>query len=181
LTEDLSSLRGQNEAMLQFLSHPQAKSDSKEVIESLKLWTQSLMSSQADITRKIMQNRDLRKAAIDHANKMREFEHKYKSDDILISMSEMGSVRSANKEDRDRIWNDYTQKLIRRSNDYAFAFRKNFLGEAIWLRDELLKRLPPQPQQEKHKLIAFDGFLAGPSPVGDAADYLEILARQLSD
>lgn len=53
-------------------------------------------------------------------------------------------------------------------------FKNNCLGEAVYLRDELLKRIPKKdhPKIEKHELIAFEGMLAAPSPVSDAATYL---------
>jgi len=62
------------------------------------------------------------------------------------------------------------------------AFRNELLGQAVYARDSLLARLgnPVPTAQEHMKMLAFDGILAGPSPISDAADYLEQLARRLS-
>lgn len=58
-------------------------------------------------------------------------------------------------------------------------FKNNLLGEAVYLRNELLKRLPPQPEVKPWEAMVFEGRLSGPSPVGDAAIYLETLSRKL--
>jgi hypothetical protein len=53
------------------------------------------------------------------------------------------------------------------------------LGEAIYLKDELLKRLPGEAAPEQKNLIAFEGSTAGVSAIGDAANYLDALANKL--
>lgn len=61
-----------------------------------------------------------------------------------------------------------------------FEFRTTLHGEANYLKEELLRRLPPQPKvEEPWRLIAFDGKLSGPIPVADAAGYLDSLSRKL--
>jgi hypothetical protein len=56
-------------------------------------------------------------------------------------------------------------------------FQRNYRASAIALRDELLKRLP---ERKPEMLPALDyGMLAGVSPVGHVADYLERLAKLL--
>ncbi len=79
-------------------------------------------------------------------------------------------------------WDQMTTEEIQHSYRRAALFRNNYLGKATYFRDELEKRLntPPLSAEGRWKLLAFDGALAGPSPISDAADYIEKLARQLS-
>jgi hypothetical protein len=84
------------------------------------------------------------------------------------------------KEERDKIWQQQTAKLIQQSNYDQYEFRTVILGEAIYLKDELLKRLPPQPKPSRMYSGVFEfGSLAGAYPEDGAADYLEGLSRKL--
>jgi len=69
-------------------------------------------------------------------------------------------------------------------------YRKDYRGKAIAVRNELLFRLRLTPEQadrrvteslppspfSRHLAMALDGMLSGPSPIADAALYLETLA-----
>jgi hypothetical protein len=58
-------------------------------------------------------------------------------------------------------------------------FRNNYLAEAIYLRDEILKRLPAVPQPTHSQSRMFEG-VAGPyGGIYDGADYMEKLALSL--
>lgn len=57
------------------------------------------------------------------------------------------------------------------------------MRDAQYCRRELINRVGGDDwlsPSEKAKAIAIDGLLAGPSPLGAAADYLETLLRKLS-
>ena len=61
-------------------------------------------------------------------------------------------------------------------------FKAKYLDRAVTLRDQLISRLAGAPQLKefpRYRLIAFSGYLTGPSSVTDAADYLEALADLL--
>jgi hypothetical protein len=74
------------------------------------------------------------------------------------------------------------QKLIQHSADAQAEYRGQLWPEAIALRDEMARRvglLKPYPSD--HRSVAIDyGMLAGVSPINEAANYLEELARKLS-
>jgi hypothetical protein len=61
-------------------------------------------------------------------------------------------------------------------------FKAKYLDSVVALRDQLIFRLGGAPQLmgfPPYRLIAFSGYLTGPSSVTDAADYLEALANLL--
>jgi hypothetical protein len=92
-------------------------------------------------------------------------------------------IAAKTPEDKEKLWEQSTLFLTQSHQNEETAFRNQLLGEAIYLRDQLLIRLgtvASSSPQDRIKTLAFDGFLAGPSPISDAADYLEQLARQLS-
>ncbi len=86
------------------------------------------------------------------------------------------------------------QYLINRQRQFAMAyqqsqseceqtFRNVVLGDAAYARRELLSRIGGDGfllPLERSKGIAIDGVFAGVRPVGASADYLEALARKLS-
>jgi hypothetical protein len=116
-------------------------------------------------------------AAISLAKKMRTLETNYKQEYSLIT-NKRRSLTSFTKDDMQKE-NEESDKIW---GKFELEFKNNFLGKAVYLRDELLKRIPTkeQPKKEQYDFLAFDGILSGPSPVSDAANYLEALARKLS-
>lgn len=126
-----------------------------------------------------LSNAELSRQAIALAVEMRDFETEHRNRDWEISEYERDRVRSAREKEKDLFWRQYANNSIRRSNEHQNRFRQRYLGKAVHLRDEMLRRVQPPPNFDSHRLIAFDGMLAGPSPVSDAADYLEQLARSL--
>jgi len=77
-------------------------------------------------------------------------------------------------------WADQTRALTDLHHQENLEFRNKYLGKAVYLRDEMERRLYYTRSQEESQLIAFDGGIAGPTPISDAADYLEKLARRLA-
>lgn len=67
--------------------------------------------------------------------------------------------------------------MLQTSQLYAqhdYEFRSTIFAEAVYLKDELLKRLPGEPGPDQIKpfpVKAFHGSLAGPTPIADAAGY----------
>ena len=103
--------------------------------------------------------------------RMQEFEYDRKKE----LFSHVFPVMEAAKTGKDK--NDIYMKFYVQDE---YKFRTTLLGEANYLKDELLSRLPPQPKTDQPwRLMAFEGTLAGPSPVADAASYLDSLQRKL--
>jgi hypothetical protein len=118
---------------------------------------------------------------LDLVKRMQKFEYDTRAVKNQLSNREQSAMMAAKtKQEKDVIWEQYTAQLTQFYDREEYDFRTTLLGEAIYLRDELLKRLPPQPQQkpERH-LSAFEGRLVGYSAVGETATYLENLARKL--
>ena len=113
---------------------------------------------------KRLNNKELTDNALQVAKKMRELEFHYRQTEAQIITGP-----------------DFGAKYMALHAEEEMQFRNNLLGQAIYFRDELLRRLPPQSTtpQEEDRNLAFRGILAGPAPIADAADYLERLARRL--
>lgn len=127
-----------------------------------------------------LSNAELSRQAIALATEMRDFETEFRNRGWEISEYEREKVRNAATErEKNIFWRQFTNNLLRRSNEHNNQFRQRYLGRAVHLRDEMLRRVEHPPNFDSHRLIAFDGMLAGPSPVSDAADYLDQLARNL--
>lgn len=127
-------------------------------------------------------NAELSRQAIALATEMRDFETESRNRGWEISEYEREKVSNAATEREKNIFRrQFTNNLLRRSNEHQNQFRQRYLGKAVHLRDEMLRRVEHPPNLDSRRLIAFDGILAGPSPVSDAADYLDQLARNLPD
>ncbi|MBZ5528647.1 MAG: hypothetical protein LAN71_12180 [Acidobacteriia bacterium] len=132
---------------------------------------------------KTVSAKELSNSAINLAQKMREFERAWRVQERL-GEEQLWNAQIAAKtpDEKVKLRNQQTAFYIQSHANEEAAFRSQLLGQAIYLRDQLLMRLgnPAITTQNRIKELAFDGMLAGPSPISDAADYLEQLARQLS-
>ncbi len=167
---DLGFMKGQLESLLQ------RPSDAKQLGEAIAASNTELIKAQS----KQQSNDELAKAAIEYAAEMRSFEFKKNKEQSAILMTPYDP--KATEQQAREAFLKMTAALTRHSDDMREEFRSKYLGQAVYLRNELLKRLGGNalPVPERHEIIAFDGFLAGPYPISAAADYLEQLARQLS-
>jgi hypothetical protein len=119
----------------------------------IRLYTRHVNS---EIPAESMSISDLRDAAHDLADAMRSFE-------------------VANKEQFSNEWHIEGQPLEKGS--YRFVF-ETYRKRALEIRSELWKRLNSQPATTS----ALDAdYLGGPSPIADAANYLDELTKQLKD
>lgn len=127
----------------------------------------------------ILTDKQLCTKAMDLAKRMHEFEYKRRVVEDATRNRWWPNLRLAKTEqEKNEIWQKGTAQDTNVRMQLDHEFRATLLGEAVYLRDELLKRLPTQPKPEM-RLIAFEGALAGVSPVSDAAAYLENLSRKL--
>jgi len=124
-------------------------------------------------------NAQLRDQVLQLTSAMRTFENGIQSARTNRIMNRLPV--SATKEQRQANWEAETQAMLDQSTNAQTEFRVRFLPEALALREEMSKRLGRlPPYQDKANIIALDyGMLAGVSPISDAANYLDGLARQL--
>jgi hypothetical protein len=77
----------------------------------------------------------------------------------------------------------FRSRMIQQGNLSAIEqteFRQRYLADSVTYKSEMLRRLNEMPpDREKQVRFALQGFLAGPSPIADLADYLEWLSKQL--
>ena len=125
----------------------------------------------------LVSNKQICSNTLDLVKRMQKFEQSRSARSDQLMFQEQEAMRAAKtKEGIDRL-NQYSAQRSQMSANQTYEFRTTLLGEASYLRDELLRRLPPQPKPQK--IPAFEGFLVGPYPVHEAAIYLEGLARKL--
>jgi hypothetical protein len=128
-----------------------------------------------------MSNRQLREYTVSVANSMRDFETKY--------YPRVASSPTTNDPtDRQQQFFMREQEYQNQERTYENEFKKQLWGKSYTLRDELLGRLkqagitPPSlalGPQSQAKMVLDEGRLNGPGPIGNAANYLELLARAL--
>lgn len=126
-----------------------------------------------------LSNIQLRQRVSDLTARMRTLEAGIKES----QMKELSSRSPANlsPEQRQTEWNAYTARMLSQSAEVQAQFRSQFLSQALALREAISTRVGIlQPYSSDPKTVALDyGMLAGVSPISDAADYLESLARRL--
>ena len=97
----------------------------------------------------------------------------------------MAAMRNATSEaERSKLWAEENNNFIAAYYRTDTEFRTSILPDAVYVRNELLRRKIPEPPPNPMHLISlvqmvFTGSLAGPYPEFDAADYLEQTAKQL--
>ena len=150
----------------------------------MKLAQTSAEYSRKQYETKVTSNKQLRDFTIDVVRRMRESERNHDLKIRQIIDKQMATVqKAATEEERRRLWNLQSTELTQQYVNWEFEFKSNILGDAVYAKDELLKRLGPQPElppMEKSNLIVFRGILAGAHPVSGAAAYLEQLSKKLS-
>jgi len=135
---------------------------------------------QSNVQTIVASNKQICSNTFNLAKRMQKFEQERMSKSSRRMEQEWNAMRTAKTdEEKHHIWNQYIAQSIQNSANEQYEFRTTLLGEAIYLKDELLKRLPSEPQPSRMEAIAFEGSLAGPYPVSNAAVYLEKLARKL--
>jgi hypothetical protein len=128
---------------------------------------------------------ELRTRTVEWARKMRDFsrvfgERKAQREAAEIPMSQ---ILEANQQAE---WQRRVNEDLKQYREREQDFKQVYLGTALALRDELIKRyirvgaVPPKPARGMNAVFD-DQTLAGPDAIGDAATYLEQLARELPD
>lgn len=114
----------------------------------------------------------LRLRVEDVALKMREMENRFKS-----PVTEAIALRITDRES----WEEQTAELLARSDRQRHEWQTTLLPDAVALRDEMVRRLGDERQVNvDFSDYVFEGLLAGPFPLNQAALTLERLARNLT-
>ncbi len=119
----------------------------------------------------------LREEVIAFANTLRDFEHNFHSEELTRMLNQQRLTGT--EEEKIQKWQQQSNEMLMRHSQFQNEFKKRFLGKALGYRDELLRRLNIIAPTYEREVIAFQGMLAGVSPISDMANYLERLARQL--
>ena len=138
-----------------------------------------------------MSNSEFRQYAMDWAKKLRDFETKYENADRakFLSMPRFGSDQAA----RDLYMATWSQEMTRSYTEHLNDYKNNFWSETVAIYNELDQRYKtigktlPEPAQVIPFVVAggflikntLSGNLNGPHPIGELADYIEIVARNL--
>jgi hypothetical protein len=141
---------------------------------------------------KVLSNSQLRDLTTNVVKGMRDLSYKHKqlSDQQLaknwalrVQIRKDGN----NPQKMTQLRHQEMQELLKEHARFEYEFKNNILGDAICARDELLRRIANPPQASfdisgsyGRGGVVFQGFLAGADPIGEAADYLERLAMELS-
>jgi hypothetical protein len=125
-----------------------------------------------------MDDRRLRNHVVVLAHSMCDFEHTFQSDELQRRLSHPPVAGSP--ADIQRQWQTEAGLWQQRYGDYENEFRKQFLGDALAYRAELLRRLKTTPPDEERQIPALHGNLTGASPVCDLGVYLQSLAAALA-
>jgi hypothetical protein len=133
---------------------------------------------------RLLNKADLRERTLTFAHRMRSFEsgHKTKSNEMAERL--LVARRGFDEEQRIKRWQaDSANEQSLRAQHEA-SFRSTILPQAQALEQELCSRLgqgavSSRTRPHDVRTISLIGFLAGPSPLSDTADYLEEMARSL--
>ncbi|MBE0556195.1 MAG: hypothetical protein IH628_03095, partial [Proteobacteria bacterium] len=130
-----------------------------------------------------MTNFELQEYVLKFISELRTFNDQKRTEDRLATDKLWREKINASKEKQQDMWqkeqSEYTARHMRVESEYNARFR----GTALSLRDELRKRIPgiaKSIESDRRQQVLLDhGMFAGPDPIGEAADYLDQLARGL--
>jgi hypothetical protein len=134
---------------------------------------------------KMLSNKELYDATMNVVKKLREFGQKRRLESQQQTNAHMAAMRNAtNEAERSKLWAEETNNSVAAYYRTDAEFRASILPDAIYVRNELLRRKipepPPNPMVPTQMVqMVFEGSLAGPYPEFYAADYLEQMAKQL--
>lgn len=149
----------------------------------------TLAKTSADFERKqyetkVTSNKELYDFTLGAVKKIRDFSQKYSALERQQTDELMAAARQAQSDtERQQRWNAETQKEIQLYYAKDAEFRNSILPDALYSRNELLKRKIAEPSlgpmQKTEVDIVLRGSLAGVYPELALANYLELMARQI--
>ncbi len=125
-------------------------------------------------------NKQLHDRAIAIANKIRDLQQEWTLQSRQLDASYMEKERSASsKEERNRLFAEQATADEKLLEQIVYKFQTNLLGEARYVREEILARVPPQPRMRSDYIFETGGGV-GALILPETASDLENLARKLS-
>jgi hypothetical protein len=177
----------QQERAKQPLSRMELRERALTIVHRMREFQLRYDFEEGEITRRFLQGLD--EAARIEATETRQATAKLQSGEkltpaeqnvLLQKKIDAGQIRI----EKIREVGDNAEKVERQlAERYTAEFRSSLLGEASYVRDEILRTLPSQRQPTQSQtipILAFQGVLVNSRSVGLAADYLEGLANRLS-
>ena len=147
---------------------------------------------------KVLTDKQLRDLTADVVKRMRTFatKHSLVSEQIFEKYvtlraqlrHEKGGQGQEYAQASGQLWQQENQEDMQEIDNADSEFRSTILGDAVFVRDELLRKLGPQPTPPEARARAamtvvksvFNGGSSNARSVADAATYLEQLANKLS-
>lgn len=168
--------------------------DSEKLNEKFSRFAPAVMKlaeTSAEFTRKqyeakVTSDKELYAFTMGVVKKIREFSQNYEILSRQQSDEMMNRVRQPNltEAEKQQRWNEDTQKSIQLYYSRNGEFRASVLPDALYARQELLKRKLPEPtmspMQKSEVDMVVQGILAGSYPELALADYLELMTKPLS-
>jgi hypothetical protein len=130
-------------------------------------------------------DRDLAEEALEIGNRMREVEARYHGlgeQEMVRTRLRLVQVRQAGNDEaeRHRLYEEERATTDQLRTAQHSEYGRNLAGRAIWLRDEMRRRLnAPMDDRYRDTARTFDGEGGGPYPLNAAANYLQLLAHEL--
>jgi hypothetical protein len=134
---------------------------------------------------KMLSNKELYDATMDVVRRMRDFAARDKLQSLQQMDARWRAATTANTDaERQKLWEEDARAETTRYYQREAEFRSSILPDAIYVRNELLRRKVTEPPANSmlpgnFVQMVFRGHLAGPYPELQAADYLEQMAKQL--
>ena len=127
----------------------------------------------------LLSNKVLTERVIALATRMRQLQAQQDEAESQESEQMWNRLRAAkSQEERNALSQQSVADELQMNRRIQAIYETTMEGEARFLRDEMLAKLPPQPKTPEAAF--FDsGALAGAKPLDDNANYLESLARKL--
>jgi hypothetical protein len=179
-TGDVKYMQGQLDSINKVLGTLSANSDPKQTASILR-GLMPIMASGKSALEKIS-DKQLQIKVLEFVRQMREFGNKFNQQEAQQTQQQMAAMMAIPSSDATRKsdeWTKQNQITSRMYDQFQFDFKDQFLGVALSYRDELLRRLGPQPPETGiDRPMALEGWIA-PLSVDATATYLEKLARKL--
>lgn len=100
--------------------------------------------------------------------------------DALASDEQWRAMTQVPEDQRHQAWLEYNSKASERSYARGGEYATRFRGDVMALYDALRERVGElEEEPEGVPILLKYGSLAGPDAIGDAADYLDKMARRL--
>ena len=151
----------------------------------VKLAQATELNTRKQYEAKVTSDKELYAFTMDTVKKIREFSLKYNNLQAQRMEQWMAAERQPQltADRRQQIWNQQVQQSMQTSYQKDTEFRASILPDALFARQEMLKRNIPEPvlppMEKSNADSALHGLLAGAFPEIALSNYLELMAKGL--